>query len=68
MHHSARIEANQPLYTLHSLLIFDIFTHNLRASCIVYSHLHKMLVQGFISESYSEVLIGKYDFLKIQSN
>ncbi len=38
--HNARIEVNQPLYTLHSLLIFDVFTHNLCASRIVYSRLH----------------------------
>ncbi len=39
MHHNAHIEANQPLYTMHSLLIFDIFMNNLRVSRIVYSRL-----------------------------
>ncbi len=40
-HHKACIEANQPLYTMHSLLIFDVFTHNLRTSRIVYSRLNR---------------------------
>ncbi len=38
-HHNARIEVNQPLYTMHSLLIFDIFTHNLHTTRIVDSRL-----------------------------
>ncbi len=36
----ARIESNQPLYTMHSLLIFYIFTHNLCVSRIVYPPLY----------------------------
>ncbi len=40
-HHNARIEVNQPLYIMHRLLIFDIFTHNSRASRIAYSRLNK---------------------------
>ncbi len=36
----ARIKANKPLYTMHSLLIFDVFTHNSHASRIVYSRLN----------------------------
>ncbi len=38
-HHSVDIEANQPLYTMHSLLTFEVFTHNSRAPRIVYSRL-----------------------------
>ncbi len=38
-HHNAHIEANQTLDTMHSLLIFDVFTHNLCALCIEYSWL-----------------------------
>ncbi len=36
-HYNVRIEANQPLYIMHSLLILDVFTHNSHTSRIVYS-------------------------------
>ncbi len=40
----ACVGANQPLYTMHILLIFDIFTHNLHASHIVYSQLQNSYI------------------------
>ncbi len=31
-------------------------------------HRHKVLVEGLISQSCPETLMGKYDFLKVLSN
>ncbi len=47
MHHNAHIEVHQPLHTMHSLLIFDVSTHKLRTSHIVYSRLYHLVERSY---------------------
>ncbi len=65
-HHNARVEANQPVYTMHSLLMLDVFTHNLHASYIVYSCFNYRLIIMMISIPYQYHLIGINNFQYLQ--
>ncbi len=53
-------------------VLFDVYAHGLFITISVQPVNvccgHKGLVEGFISQSSPEVLIGKYDFLEVLSN